>query len=157
VLIPRAVLDEVGLSDTSLPLASDWDLYLRIAAVRELTFLRQKLMRWRYLESSASGPEWLRPLRWAPDDVVILRKQLQVVPEAQRTLVRWTLREKVLSTAQTAYWHGMAQDARWTRRYLLDLFRRNPTHGVLGCYVLAAYLPWLRPVGRRVRRLLGRV
>jgi glycosyltransferase involved in cell wall biosynthesis len=32
VLIPRAVLDDVGLSDPRLSIASDWDLYIRIAA-----------------------------------------------------------------------------------------------------------------------------
>ena len=158
VLIPRRVLDEVGLSDTSLLLSSDWDLYIRIAISRELTFVGRKLTRWRYLESSASGPEWSRSLRWAPDDIEILRKHLRVVPEDQRRLVRVRLREKTLNTAKAAYWHGLARDPRWTRRYLFDLFRRNATSAVLACYVVGAYLPWLRPIGRHLRRLLeGRV
>src|SRR5437867_9579772 len=88
VMIPRAVLDEVGPSDTRRPLSSDWDLYLRIAAQYPFTFVNRSLTRWRQLDTSASGPPATRWLRWAQDDIGILKEQLRVGPAHYVALVR---------------------------------------------------------------------
>src|SRR5712671_3898425 len=74
VMVPRAIIDRVGLSDPRFRLSSDWDLYLRIAGISDLTFMRRKLLRYRYLASSASGPLHLRRFRWGLDVARILRK-----------------------------------------------------------------------------------
>lgn len=152
VLIPRAVLDDIGVSDMRFPICSDWDLYIRIAASYDVTFLDRHLVRWRYLETSASGPEELRVLRWALDSIAILKKHLRLAPRQYQSLIRSLLREKTSETAAATYWYGRQYDTPWARRHLLALVRRNPVSMVLAGYLLALYLP--RPLVRRVGRAL---
>src|SRR6266404_1995218 len=64
VMVPRSIIERVGLSDERFSVSSDWDLYLRIAAESGVTFLNQRLVRYRYLSTSASGPYHLRHFRW---------------------------------------------------------------------------------------------
>jgi glycosyltransferase involved in cell wall biosynthesis len=152
VLVPRAVLDEFGLSDPQLPIASDWDLYIRIAASYDITFLQKKLVRWRYLETSASGPEHLRPFRWAKDDIAILKKHRRSAPPEYRPLIRTLLTQKLTETADQTYWYGRQSDAAWARRHLLTLLRQNPSSPAVAVFLLAMCLP--RPVVRFVARIL---
>jgi glycosyltransferase involved in cell wall biosynthesis len=152
VLIPRGVLDEVGLSDTRLPVSSDWDLYIRIAAAHEITFVRKRLVRWRYLETSASGPQQLRPLRWAVDHIAILKKHRRCARSEHRPLIRELLRAKTAETADQTYWYGRQSDPVWARRHLLTLLRQHPFSPVLVAFLLASYLP--RPLVRLVGRTL---
>jgi glycosyltransferase involved in cell wall biosynthesis len=152
ILIPRAVLDDVGLSDPRLPVSSDWDLYIRIAASYEITFLRKRLVRWRYLATSASGPEHLRPLRWAVDHIAILKKHRRSAPSQYQAVIRTLLREKTAETADQTYWYGRQSDPAWARRHLLTLLRQHPFSPVLVAFLLASYLP--RPLVRLVGRTL---
>lgn len=157
VMIPRWVLDEVGPSDPAFPLASDWDLYLRIAERHDVTYVRDKLVSWRYLPTSASGPAHLRVLHWATDEIAILRKHRHRVPAHQRPLVRALLKRKLLKTAQTAYHSGRSRDRRWARHFLLRHLARNPTSGVAVVYLAALSTPpWLaRAITRLTRATLG--
>jgi GT2 family glycosyltransferase len=152
-MVPRAVLKWVGLSDARFPLSSDWDLYLRIAASYPVTFVGRKLVRHRYLETSASGPRKDRPLRLAPDEIAILKKHLRSAPRPHRALIRTLVHEKILRTANWAYYSPEA-DPDWVRGYLWALFRQNPTSTVLACFLAALYCPpaLTRFVGRRLRR-----
>jgi glycosyltransferase involved in cell wall biosynthesis len=155
VVIPRPVFEHVGLSDPRFPLASDWDLYLRIAASYPITFLSRKLIRYRYLATSASGPKQDRPLRLAPDEIAILKKHLRSAPRSYRPLIRTLAREKILRTANWVYYSAEV-DRAWARGYLRSLFRANPTSTVLACFLAALYCP--RPlteiVGKRLRRVV---
>jgi glycosyltransferase involved in cell wall biosynthesis len=119
VLVPRAVLQDVGLTDARFPLGSDSDLYIRIAASYDVTFLRSSLVRWRYVENSASGPTQLRPLRWAKDHIAILKKHQRCAPSKYRPLIRTLLTQKLRETADQTYWYGRQSVAVWARRYLL--------------------------------------
>jgi glycosyltransferase involved in cell wall biosynthesis len=154
VVIPRAVLDEVGLSDARFALASDWDLYLRIAAAYPITFLARRLVRYRYLETSASGPKQDRPLRLAPDEIAVLRKHLRSAPPSYRPLIRTLVHEKILRTSNWAYYNSEA-DRAWARGYLWSLFRHNPTSTVLACFLGALYSP--QPLTQFVGKWLRRV
>lgn len=153
VLIPRTVLTEVGLSDRRLRISSDWDLYIRIAASYDITFLQRKLVRWRYLHTSVSGPEQLRPLRWAGDHLAILKKHLRGAPREYRPLIRGLLKDKLAETADQTYWYGRQFDRVWARRQLRMLLREHPFSPVLAGFLAASYLPrpLVRLVGRTVR------
>jgi glycosyltransferase involved in cell wall biosynthesis len=140
-LVPRSVLDDVGLGDRRLPIASDWDLYLRIAASYDITFLPKRLVRWRYLETSASGPEHLRGFRWAADHITILRKHRRVAPKLYRPLIRTLLRQRLADTAEQTYWYGRHSDPGWARRHLLALLRLNPASLVVAFFLVALSLP----------------
>jgi hypothetical protein len=158
VLIPRAVLDDVGLSDPRLPISSDWDLYIRIAASYDITFLAKNLVGWRYLESSASGPEQLRPLRWGLDQIAILKKHLRCAPREFRPLIRGLLADALTETAHQTYYYGRESDAAWARRHLLALLRRHPFSPVSAACLLALCLPHplVRLTRRTVRAAIGR-
>jgi glycosyltransferase involved in cell wall biosynthesis len=153
VMVPRHVLDVVGLSDTAFPVASDHDLYIRIAARYEMTFVGRPLTRWRYLHTSASGPEELRLLRWATDEIAILKKHLRCALPTYRPLIRALLREEISAAASIAYYQT---DRTLARRYLLTLLLRNPTSPIPAYFLVGLYSPRLvtRAVGQTLRRLL---
>lgn len=149
VLAPRAVLEQAGPSDTALRLGSDWDLYLRVAASHEVVFLREKLMRWRYLPTSASGPRALRHLAWAADEIAVLRKRRRAAPPELRGFIQRLLKEKILRTAENTYYVGINGHMSWARRQFLALLRRNPGSIALATFFVALHLP------RRVNRVLS--
>jgi hypothetical protein len=156
VMIPRRVFDAVGLSDSTFAVSSDRDLYIRIAAHYEMTFVGRRLTRWRYLQTSASGPEELRPLRWAVDDMAILKKHQRCALPKYRPLIRTLLREELLAAASTAYYHGLGTDRPLARRYLVTLLLKNPTSPIPASFLLGLYSPRFvnRVFGKTVRRLL---
>ena len=141
VMIPKPVLDEVGPSDTRRPLSSDWDLYLRIAAQYPFTFVNRSLTRWRQLDTSASGPPATRWLRWAQDDIGILKEQLRVGPAHYVALVREELATRLPRTIQAAYYYGRRKNRSWAIRYLVYLFAHNPTNGRILTHLAALCLP----------------
>jgi glycosyltransferase involved in cell wall biosynthesis len=141
VMIPRRVLEDIGPSDPTFPLASDWDLYLRISSRYDVTFLRERTVSWRYLPTSASGPAHLRTLQWATDEIAILRKHLRHAPGRHRPLLRALLKRKRFRTAQTAYHSGRAHDRRWARRFLWSHLARNPTSAAALLYLVALSTP----------------
>jgi glycosyltransferase involved in cell wall biosynthesis len=153
VMVPRRVLDVVGLSDRAFPVASDHDLYIRIAARYDMTFVGRPLTRWRYLHTSASGPEELRVLRWAADDIAILKKHLRCALPTHRPLIRALLREHLLGAASIAY---CQTDRALARRSLLALLLANPTSPIPAYFFVALYSPRFvtRVVGQTLRRLL---
>jgi glycosyltransferase involved in cell wall biosynthesis len=155
VLVPRVVLDDVGLSDLRIGHASDWDLYLRIAAKYEVTFLRDALTRWRYLPTSVSGPEHLRELRWAPDEIAVLRKHLKESAGDHLPIRAW-LKARTFELTYKIYCYGMETDRAFARNGLFRILRRYPTSRTAWTFLLALYLPRQlnRGVGRAARRLL---
>ena len=150
VMVPRGALEAVGRSDIRLPIASDWDLYLRISAHHDVTILNRQLVRWRYLSSSASGPQDLRPLRWGADAIAILQKHLALAPAGYHPLIRAELRRRVTDTAHAAFHVGRTVDRRMGQRYLLRLVLRNPLSLTAPLLLVVLCLP--HALTRRVRR-----
>lgn len=155
VMVPRAGIDRVGLSDERFAVSSDWDLYLRIAAEFEVTFLKAKLVRYRYLPTSASGPRALRSFRWGLDEIRILRKHGRLASPAMRSVVRDELARRTRAIAEEAYYYSMGADRGWARRYLFNVVRGNPTSLPAAAYLVAACSP--RALRNRFGRLLRRV
>lgn len=155
VMVPRAVFDRVGLSDERFPVSSDWDLYLRIAATSAVTFMSQKLVRYRYLATSASGPHPLRYFRWGLDVTRVLRKHLRLATPEVRPLVVAELAAHTRRIAEAAYYRGVEADRGWGRRYLFHLLLANPVAVSPLAYLLAACVP--RSVTRRFGRVMRRV
>lgn len=155
VLVPRAVLDQVGLSDVRIGHASDWDLYLRIAARYDITFLRDALTRWRYLRNSVSGPDHLREMRWAADEIGVLHKQLRHAAARYRPLIRALIHERTRDRAYTIYCYGKETDRAFARRQLLRILQRYPTSRRVLALLAALHLP--RRLSRRIRRLTSRL
>jgi glycosyltransferase involved in cell wall biosynthesis len=156
VMVPRRVLEEVGPSDTRLRLSSDWDLYLRIATGYKLTFVNRPLIQWRYLDTSASGSADLRHLRWAEDDLEILKKQLRLGESEFAPLVREQVDRKISQVTREVYYVGRRHRKSWALRYLADLFKRNPTRVRILVHLVALALPEavVGGMGRVVRSVL---
>ena len=141
VMIPRKVLQHVGPSDQRLKCASDYDLYLRIAERWEVTFIKKRLVKWRYVSTSASGPRRLRQFRYAVDNVVLLRTQLRKASHAQRPLIRKALAEKIRTASEAVFYHGRRDDRLFATRQLWRLFCAC---GTLHPLILSVAL-WLPP------------
>lgn len=148
VAVPRWALDRVGASDRRYATCSDWDLYLRLARDHPFAFVADRLVRWRYVSSSASGASEQRALRWAVDELSILRRERSRGRGARADMVRRLLDEKSHRIAYAAYAYGDSGDRVWARRYLGDMWRR---HGsvVFLLYLAASFVP------SPVRGLLG--
>jgi glycosyltransferase involved in cell wall biosynthesis len=141
VMIPAQVLRDVGPSDTRFPLASDYDLYLRIAAKYPITFVNQVLTRWRFLESSASGPKSRRGFRWSADTIGVLRKHSKELPMELRPEAHTAWRGHLSAAVHRAYYHGCKSDRLWATRYLLQLAWANPEAAWVGTFAAALWIP----------------
>jgi glycosyltransferase involved in cell wall biosynthesis len=156
VMIPARVLKAVGLSDPEFSLVNDWDLYLRIAEQYPVTFLHRRLTRWRYHERSASGPTFLRELRWGEDSIRMLARHVRQVPGERRRAVRAALRSRVFMTAEAAYNRTKPGQRELGLSCLWRLLRWSRVSAAPAMFLLAAYSPaWLtRPLGRLARAAL---
>jgi glycosyltransferase involved in cell wall biosynthesis len=154
IAVPAAVLAAVGPSDTRLPVSSDYDLYLRIAARYPIAVLRRPLVRCRYLASSASGPEAERPLRWGLDVVRILGRERGRAPAGARALVAEMFDRRLRALAADAAGYGRAVDRARATRYLARLLRVAPAHPAVARALLRLWWP-RRPVAA-LARVLGR-
>jgi GT2 family glycosyltransferase len=156
IMVPAAVLGAVGSSDASFRVSSDYDLYLRIAARYPITFVRKPLMRWRYVSSSASGPDHLRYLTWSADIIRVLQKQLGEGPCQYHPEIRTLISRMVFAAAEGAYDYGRAGNRSWAAQYLLRLLRHNPTFPSVVFFLVGLSLPHplARILGRRARRML---
>jgi glycosyltransferase involved in cell wall biosynthesis len=140
-LIPRAVVERIGSLATTRGEASDLDYYLRIAQDYPVTFHRDRLVRWRYLASSVSGPEERRPIEWAVMAVAVLsRHRTRCAPE-HRSLVATRLGEIARDAALRAFHYGYQHDRAYARASLLKLRRLAPRQSHAALYLAALRLP----------------
>lgn len=162
VMIPAKVLHAVGPSNQRYKRTSDYDLYIRIAARYDVTVIRKRLTRWRYLATSASGPRHLRRLHFLLDDIVILMNHLREAPEEHRPLISRLLSTKILTAAESLYYHGRAVDRLYATRHLFRLLVGTPGFPAVVPFLLGLWCPeaitsTLGPVVRKLlrQRLLG--
>jgi len=140
VMAPRRVLEEIGLSDAQFPLASDYDLYLRIAERYPIVLVDRVLAHWRYVRTSASGPMHSRRFRWDADMFGVLRKHQRGSDTQRRRLIASALRRRVADTARFAYYHGADGQRRWATSYLADLAVRYRSASA-AAYLAALWSP----------------
>jgi glycosyltransferase involved in cell wall biosynthesis len=74
VVVRRSAYIDVGMSDSSFRIASDYDLYLRLALRGPFLLSREVLAQWRQHEESASGAGLERSFNWAVDIARVLHK-----------------------------------------------------------------------------------
>lgn len=149
IMIPRTVLDAVGTSDTRYATASDYDLYLRIAARFPFTFVKRAFVRWRFLPTSASGPGNVRWLRWWGDELLVLKRHLRTADRPEKDLLRRAIVARAQHAARHAYDHGREHDKRQACMYLLSLLRIRMAWPTTVTFLLALSMPhtliqWIR-------------
>jgi glycosyltransferase involved in cell wall biosynthesis len=139
-LIPRAVVDRIGLQavDHCLP---DHDYQVRIARVYPITLHRHSLVRWRYLDTSMSGPAARRRFVWALGAVAVLEDERTRCAAEDRAFVEDLLHDTVCGVAEDVYTFGRRYDLPYARRYLRQLARTAPGRARPLVVLAASYLP----------------
>jgi glycosyltransferase involved in cell wall biosynthesis len=74
VVVRRTAYIDAGLSDSSFAIASDYDLYLRLAARSPFLLDSHVLSQWRQHDESASGKGLQREFNWVVDMSHVLEK-----------------------------------------------------------------------------------
>lgn len=157
VMVPAAILRRVGSSDRRFTIASDYDLYLRIAAAHPVTFVKRPLAGYRYVATSVSGPAHTRGLRCAEDVIAALKKHRATAPANMRPAIGRALNRQVVRAAELAY-NSTGIDRRWARRYLARLAFANLSQPWAAVFLFALWTPRrvLARWGPSVRRLAQR-
>jgi glycosyltransferase involved in cell wall biosynthesis len=155
VMVPARVFSVVELSDRRFKRASDYDLYIRIAAKFDVTIVRKRLTRWRYLPTSASGPMSLRFFNYLLEDIAILRKHLREVRGNDRKLIRQILNRKLTNGVERLYRYGLETDRILATRYLVKLFAANLISPIVAVFIAGLWCPdvvknKLAPAVRRI-------
>ena len=140
-LIPRAVIERVGDLAATRGEASDLDYYLRIAHDYPVTFHRHRLVRWRYLASSVSGPEERRQIEWAVMAVAVLGRHRAICAPQHRPFVVSRFREVAREAARKAFHHGCGGDRLYSRACLEKLRRLAPRESRAALYLAGLSLP----------------
>lgn len=141
VMVPARVFDTTGLSDSAFACSSDYDLYLRIAARHDVTLTDRRLVRWRYLPTSASGPREERYLRYLFEDIAIIRKHLRRAGGVERSLLRQALRERILDGAEKCYSLGLTAGRLRGTSGLLKLMAGDPPSLAAAARLAGLWLP----------------
>jgi hypothetical protein len=113
VMVPISVLREIGPSDPTFPRASDYDLYLRIAAKYPFVLIQEPLVSWRYLANSASGPRERREITYLSEGIEIIKKAERTADPTLRPIIRKAIEERVIRAVKTLCYHGRLTGSRW--------------------------------------------
>lgn len=155
VMVPARVFERVGLSDMSFTRASDYDLYIRIAASYDVTIVKQRLIRWRCLPTSVSGPRRLRGFRYLPEEIEITKKHLRLSSGEERSFLRHIIRSKLAVGAEKLYYYGLETDRTFATRALWRLLTGNMLSPRVAAFLFGLWCPpaITRTFGQIVRRL----
>ncbi len=156
VMVPARVFDAVGLSDGRFSRANDWDLYIRIAAAFDVTVLKKRLMKWRYLHTSASGPRSMRDFSYLPEEVAVLKHHLRKTSGQDRDLLRRLVHARLAEGAEDIYYLGLKTDRVCATRLLLKLFTRDFSSLTPIIFLMGLWSPrWVTGgLGRSARRVM---
>ncbi|MFQ5903111.1 MAG: glycosyltransferase family 2 protein [Candidatus Binatia bacterium] len=98
VLAKKSCLEKVGGFDDTIPIADDYDLWLRVAQRYPIVLIQSCLYLWRYRQDSQSGAREDRHHQWTKASVVVLEKHWRSAPAEIRAVVRRNL--------SRMYWHS---------------------------------------------------
>ncbi|MDH3443864.1 MAG: glycosyltransferase family 2 protein [Deltaproteobacteria bacterium] len=127
ILIPRAVCERVGPMASIRDETSDWDYYLRIAALYPITLHRHSLVRWRYVLTGRSGPLSQREFVWALMHLRTLKRHRRLRIGGDQSLITSRLRSLARETSKSMYYYGRRNDPAVARSNLMKLFQIVPS------------------------------
>lgn len=144
VIIRRDAYISAGLSDSRFPIASDYDLYLRLAEREPFFIVPDVLARWRQHEASASGAGADRHLNWGMERINVLRARAEFADRSRREALRQASSGQLAEMAREVYLLEAA-NGRW--RTAVNLFRLATRYQDVRCGTLATGV--LMPSGLR--------
>ena len=154
VMVPAAVLREVGPWDRRFRVSADYELYLRIAARWPFTFAREKQVRYRINPAGLSGPEPGRAFSWVEDKPAIFRS----IAGQDRQRVDRLISEVTRKAARDAYRLGRRGHRRFANQFLMRFALRSRRPRLVLPYLVGLWCPsgpraWLLGAVRRFTRL----
>jgi hypothetical protein len=154
VLIPRPVLDRVGLFDTGLTTAEDRHLYARIARRYPIDYVDEELVTVRRHGANLSGDPGVDPQTFD-----FFRKIAQMFPDCAPRRAPWMRQALARIGRETGFDSLYQGQMRHARRALWQACRYRPTRLSNWLLLLAALLPGcaLRAIRSLKRRLLGSI
>lgn len=141
MLVPRAIVTEIGPMITGPNEAEDWDYTLRIALRHPITMHQHPLVCYRMHADSRSGRQGERQFVWAGWDLRLLARHEALCQPEDRAFVRRARRDAIRGFAYEAYCHARRYDAKTARRFLLWLLRRAPAEPAVALALLATWVP----------------
>jgi glycosyltransferase involved in cell wall biosynthesis len=142
-LVRRSVFDSVGLFDEGLPLAMDYDLWLRVALRYRFDYVDEPLVKYRTGHANLSR----RSLERARVVGSIMRRFLDA-HGGRKALSRGVIR---LTLAEHSCDVGSAMQGPWRAAWYVRALAYSPLHPLAWHALLAFWWPdWLRVLVRRV-------
>jgi glycosyltransferase involved in cell wall biosynthesis len=141
VMVPAKVFESIGISDKSFKGASDYDLYIRIAAKYNFTLVKKRLIRWRYLPTSVSGPKRLRGFRYICEDIAIIKKHLRQSHGEELNFMRQIIKKRLAEGAGKIYYFGLETDRCLATRFLMKLLAENRFSPLVAVFLLGLWCP----------------
>lgn len=153
VMIPAAVFHEVGIWNPRFRVNADYELYLRIAARRPFTFLKEKQVRYRINPAGLSGPEPGRSFSWVEEKPAVFRS----IAGHDRQRVGRLISEITRDAVKRAYYLGRGGHRRFANRFLLRFALRTRRPHLVLPYLLGLWCPpglrtWILGAVRRFTR-----
>ena len=140
-LIPRAAFERVGGYVEARWFSEDYDLWMRLSRDFPITLHALPVLRYRYRESSISGPSDERPIRWEIGAAAVARRHLDDCPPEARTVFRQRLAKLVAEGTFDAYALGRAGHRRRGFEYLWRMWRAAPSSPLPLAYAIALAIP----------------
>jgi glycosyltransferase involved in cell wall biosynthesis len=137
VMLRRTIVERAGGFDEAIPIADDYDLWLRVARQHAVAVIRRCLYMWRWHDASQSGSIPVREHRWAVACLVVLEKHLPSVPP--------DLRKPLRTHVARLYWRCARgyfdlDQFRNARRMLVSYLRHNRISLPAMAFLLASHL-----------------
>lgn len=149
VMVPRAVLDDVGLFDEDLAIAEDDNLWIRITARYPARLVDEVLVRCRLRPGSLStdGDQLFRDVMQSLDRLMdgdpVIRERIRDGVPIRKSRILW----------DRGYDEFARGDNAAARRSFLEAIRHQPSNGRAWAYLAVALLP--AGLVRQLRRLRG--
>jgi len=94
VVLKRICLDSIGYFDEGLPIAEDYDLWLRISQKFKILYFNKITARRRYRQDSASDRDGIREYKYLEYDCKVLKKFIKEEPNRFSSLIKKTMKQK---------------------------------------------------------------
>jgi glycosyltransferase involved in cell wall biosynthesis len=141
VMFRREALERVGTWKESVWLTGDHELYLRITLRYPVAFVRRSLIRYRYGESTLSGPQALRAFRWGLERVVMLRLHRHDIPGHRCEAAADQVGRTVADLTRDAYHRSPTSGRRWAAAFLCRLAWQSRRPDRVFPYLVALAVP----------------
>lgn len=154
-LIPRYVLNTLGLLSERRNDPAEYEYYLRIAERYPFTFHSHSLIRYRYHASSKSGPSKFRSIEYCKMDIALFKRYQYVCPSQYRSDVKAALWDRIERVIMESIGIARSGNLAHTYSFFCKLLFIAITNPLVMIYFAKTWLPWVLRKG--LKRILKRM